>query len=81
MDKIDKALKKLSLEERQKIKNVISLIKNGVFPGMDIKKLKNHEEIFRIRKGKIRIIYRIEPSGRITILTLGRRTDNTYNLN
>ena len=45
---------------------------------VDLKKLKGHENIFRIRKGKIRIIYRLQ-DGQIYLLAVEKRNDNTYN--
>jgi len=42
MDKIKKALQKLSLKEREIIKNIISQIKPGSLSWLDLKKLKNH---------------------------------------
>lgn len=78
MDKIAKALKKLTLSERKKIKEILREIKNHRFRGLSIKKLKGREDIFRVRKGRIRIIYRMDSSGTILILTIERRSDKTY---
>jgi len=43
----------------------------------NIKKLKGREDIFRVRKGNLRIIYRIEKE-EIFILTVERRSEKTY---
>lgn len=80
MDKIAKALEKFNTDERNKIKTMLFKINRGVFGGLDVKKLKGHDNIFRVRKGKIRIIYRIDQkNNNIYILTVERRSDNTYN--
>ncbi|MFH1030137.1 MAG: hypothetical protein V1770_02665 [bacterium] len=79
MDKISKALKKFSGEEKDKIKKLMVLIKNGAFTGLDLKKLKGQNDIFRVRKGKIRILYRVDCSKKIYILAIEKRSDNTYN--
>ncbi|MFH0854487.1 MAG: type II toxin-antitoxin system RelE/ParE family toxin [bacterium] len=79
MDKISKALKRFSEEEQDKINRLLILIKNGAFSGLDLKKLKGRDDIFRIRKGKIRILYRIDDNNEIYILAIERRSDNTYN--
>lgn len=77
MDKVDKALKKLSPKEKQQLKEILVQIDKGDFQGLDIKKLKGRDDIFRVRKGNIRIIFRkIEQS--IKILTLERRASKTY---
>ena len=77
MDKLDKELKKLSEKERVLVKEILSKIKTGNFYGLDIKKLKGYENIYRARKGKIRIIYHMRKE-EVFILSIERRADNTY---
>jgi mRNA-degrading endonuclease RelE of RelBE toxin-antitoxin system len=79
MDKITKALLKLSAKERAEIKGILEQIKNNSWSGFDLKKLKNHSDIYRLRKGQMRIIFRVKNSGEVMILALERRSDNTYN--
>ena len=79
MDKISKALKKFSKKEKQVISLMLRSIKSNGLSGFDIKKLKNKDNIFRIRKGKIRIIYLVYNDGEYKILAIERRNDNTYN--
>lgn len=78
VDKITKALNKFSPDERALVKKILAALKNNSFSGLDLKKLKGHENIFRIRKGKIRIIYRVQ-SEQIYLLAVEKRNDNTYN--
>jgi mRNA-degrading endonuclease RelE of RelBE toxin-antitoxin system len=79
MDKIKKALKKLTTEEREIAKAILAKIDQGNFSALNIKKLKGRQDIYRVRQGKIRIIYRIGDDKKISVLTLGRKNDNTYN--
>lgn len=79
MDKIAKALKKLAAGEKEIIKIILVKINARDFNGLDIKKLKGREDIYRVRKGKVRIIYRLI-NNKIFILTIERRNDNTYNI-
>jgi mRNA-degrading endonuclease RelE of RelBE toxin-antitoxin system len=79
MDKVVKALQNLSFKEKEIIKSILLKIKNGSFFGFDLKKLKNCDNIFRIRKGKLRIIFKKQDDGRYFILTIERRSDKTYN--
>jgi mRNA-degrading endonuclease RelE of RelBE toxin-antitoxin system len=79
MDKIAKALKSLSSKERKIIKGILLKIKKGSLSGFDLKKLKNCDDIFRIRKGKLRIIFKKQDDDRYFILTIERRSDKTYN--
>lgn len=79
MDKIAKALQNLSSKEKKIIKNILFKIKEDSLSGFDLKKLKNCENIFRIRKGKLRIIFKKQDDGQYFILTIERRTNKTYN--
>jgi len=78
MDKIEKALKKLTEKERASVKSILLRLKRGNLLGLDIKKLKGREDIFRARRGDIRIIYQLRSSGAIFILTIEHRSDTTY---
>lgn len=78
MDKIGKALAKISAKEKEVIKDILSKIDNNNFLGLNIQKLKGQEDIFRIRKGNIRIIYRRTETKKIFVLAIERRSEKTY---
>jgi len=77
-DKIYKFLAKVSAKNRVMLDRVIGLLIQGKFGDLDIRKLSGHRNVFRVRKGQFRIIYRFE-KGKVTILDLVHRDDNTYN--
>jgi len=77
MDKIEKALRKLSDQERQAIKILLSRLTAGDILGLDIQKLKGHSDIFRLRKGDLRLIYR-KADRNIFLLAIERRSEKTY---
>lgn len=79
VDNIQKALNKLSDEEGSRLKKILNDISNHVFAGLDIKKLKGRDDIYRVRKGKMRIIYKIDKDGEVFILCVDHRSDTTYN--
>ena len=79
MNKIHKVLRSLTSKERSSVENILQRIVRGNFTALDIKKLKDRPDIFRVRKGSLRIIFRQAADGKIFILTLERRSDNTYN--
>lgn len=79
MDKIEKALKRLSRKEKERIKNILLRLNSGDTKGLDIKKLKGREDIFRARHGDIRIVYRIA-NRHIFILAIERRDESTYKI-
>lgn len=78
VDKIKKALNKLSAEQRKEINDLLARIKNGQLENLDLKKLKGWDDIYRVRKGQTRVIYQIDKDGDIILLEIGRRNDNTY---
>jgi mRNA-degrading endonuclease RelE of RelBE toxin-antitoxin system len=77
MDAIKKALKKLTEKERGRVKEILMKLASGKTQGLDIKKLKGRDDIFRARKGDIRIIYR-KHNGTVSVLLIERRTEGTY---
>ena len=79
MDKIDKALKKLTEKEKMWIKEVTKALQSGRFDNLNIKKLKIGNDLFRVRKGRVRIIYQIREN-QVFILKLGYRKETTYKL-
>lgn len=80
MDKISKALKKLTDKEIRLTKELLFKIQAKDFTNLDLKKLRGYKNIFRVRKGKIRIIFRIDDLNEVIILAIERRTDTTYRL-
>lgn len=78
MDKIEKALRKLNAKERETVKSILDKLEKGNLSRFNIQKLKGREDIFRIRKGDIRIIYRKIEVKNIFILSIERRSEKTY---
>ena len=71
-----KFIKKLNKQQKNKILNLIQTLKINPIPvkDYDITKLKGYKDTFRIRIGKIRVIYRIHWEKRkITIHFIGWR--------
>jgi mRNA-degrading endonuclease RelE of RelBE toxin-antitoxin system len=79
MDQIEKVLRKFSLADKQEVKRISVLIKARNLLNLNLKKLQGHTDIYRVRKGKIRIIFRDNKKNIPTVLIVGRRNDNTYN--
>jgi len=79
MDKIKKAITKLSEKEKTLVRHILSKLQSGGFQGLDIKKLKGRDDIFRVRKGDIRVIYGVENKN-LLILIIERRNEKTYKI-
>lgn len=60
MNKIEKFLQKLSKKERQKLLDLIVKIIALDLKDLDVKKMKKFDDLFRIREGKIRIVFKKE---------------------
>lgn len=77
MDKIEKALERLSGRERRWVRQILEQLSAGNYKGLNIMKLKGREDIFRARKGDIRIIYRVK-NGDTFVLLIERKSEKTY---
>jgi len=76
-DKIKKLLGKLSPKEREIVKLLIMRVKLDDLEGLDVKQLKGHSDLFRVRKGRVRIVYR-KTSSELLIVRIDRRNEKTY---
>ena len=74
---IKKALNKLSAKEKSAVLYILNKLLNNDTKGLDIKQLKGSANIYRVRKGDIRIIYTVI-DGNIRVLTIARRNEKTY---
>ena len=79
MDKISKALAKLSVKEKEAMAEIFAKIQTGKIAGLDLKKLKGYDDIYRVRLGRWRVIYRTDNKGKIFLVSFDRRNDHTYN--
>lgn len=77
MDKLEKALTRLSREERTSVKQLLQRIITGRLENLNLKKLKGYDDTYRVRKGKIRIIFQ-KNNGRPIIIAISRRTEAMY---
>jgi len=74
---IEKFLNKLSPKERGIVKDLLVAVLANEVDHLDVKKLRDRDDIYRVRKGRMRIIYRLF-EGKVIILLIERRSDNTY---
>jgi len=78
-DRVEKSLRRLSDPERKKLEDVLERIRTGRMESLDVKKLKARDDVYRARKGDLRVIFRRADDGQIYILAVERRSDTTYN--
>jgi len=79
MPSVKKLLSKFSREEREKLELFIKAINSLNWRNLDVKKLKGYQNIFRVRRGKIRIVFTKNKKD-ISILSIDRRHENIYKL-
>ncbi|PIP86897.1 plasmid stabilization protein [Candidatus Campbellbacteria bacterium CG22_combo_CG10-13_8_21_14_all_36_13] len=79
MNKLDKFLSKLDKKTRYEIEKTINVILGGDFSKFDIKKLKGKHNLFRVRVGKVRIVFKYAKDGNF-VQSISFRNDTTYNL-
>ncbi len=76
-DKIEKFLKKLTSKEREVILSLLASLQKSDFENLDIKKLAGLQNIWRIRKGDVRIIFE-KSRNKVIIIKIEKRSDTTY---
>ena len=77
MDKTQKFLQRLSQSEQKEISNLIKLILERNISELDVKKLKGYKNVYRVRSGSVRIIFRRLETD-ISVLEISRRSEKTY---
>lgn len=77
VDRLTKFLKKCNKKIRLRVQELIDQILAGNFKHLDIRKLENAPHLYRVRKGRIRIIF--EHKNKIIVLKkVDYRDDQTY---
>lgn len=77
MDKLEKILRKLTPDDRLRIKKVIEMILAGQGDQLDFIPIKGDDNLYRVRVGDLRIIYRGK-GNEIRIVHIARRNEKTY---
>ncbi|HEY4479294.1 MAG: hypothetical protein A3H69_00210 [Candidatus Sungbacteria bacterium RIFCSPLOWO2_02_FULL_47_9] len=80
MGNLDKQLRKFSPKERAEIEDLVEKILERDLTGLNCKKLKGSRNLFRVRKGRIRIIFELIGNKEPNIMTIERRNEDTYKL-
>ena len=77
-DKIAKLLAKLPKNDLIRLKSVITKIILVEYDELDLKSLKGHKDVIRVRVGSYRIIFRVSSKTESEILSIARRNEKTY---
>jgi mRNA-degrading endonuclease RelE of RelBE toxin-antitoxin system len=77
MDRLEKTILKFSQNERDQAIFIMEMIKINKLDNLDIKKLSGTSDLFRVRKGKIRIVFQ-KTFNENKIIYVGHRSEKTY---
>lgn len=78
MDRLEKELRTLSRKELIRINEILERLKQGQIEHLEVKALQGHKQIYRVRVGRLRVIYTIHKDGTILLLAVRKRDDRTY---
>ncbi|MDO8618170.1 MAG: hypothetical protein Q7N87_04795 [Candidatus Uhrbacteria bacterium] len=73
-----KILKQLPPKQHVQLLEAIQRIMADHLIGLDVKKLQGRNDLYRVRKGLFRIIFRKILNGENAIIAVERRSDTTY---
>jgi mRNA-degrading endonuclease RelE of RelBE toxin-antitoxin system len=76
-DKISKELAKLTAKEKETLKIILLQLKQNELRGLNVSKLKGQTDIYRVKKGRLRIIYQ-QTDTQLKVLAIERRFEKTY---
>lgn len=77
VDRLTKFLRKRDRKTALLLVGILEQMASGNLSAMEVKKLKGKKNIFRIRKGRIRIIFE-KRADKIFVLKVDYRDDRTY---
>lgn len=77
MGNIEKQLRSIPGRDQERVFTVIEKLLNRDFSGLDWKKLKGYQNIFRIRVGNYRILY-YDDGVHLIIKAVRKRNESTY---
>lgn len=77
MDKVKKAIAKLPREYKAQFDFLMLKLWARDLSGLNVIKLKGHKNTFRVRKGRLRVIFRLT-SESLEVLQVDLRNEQTY---
>ncbi|PJA47787.1 hypothetical protein CO172_00130 [Candidatus Uhrbacteria bacterium CG_4_9_14_3_um_filter_36_7] len=78
VDRMIKNLKKFLRSDRDHLFELMQRIQSNDLLDMNVTKLKDRSDVFRVRKGNFRIIFRKVDQGTNIIIAVERRCESTY---
>lgn len=76
--KIEKFLRKLSKKQLAYLMPYVIKVEQNDLGQLDVKPMKGHNGLYRVRVGRYRIVFRRIGTGKTKTLFIGKRDDQTY---
>jgi mRNA-degrading endonuclease RelE of RelBE toxin-antitoxin system len=77
MDKLAKEMRKISNNDLTRVYAVLEKIKHGNIDSLQIKLLQGHQNTYRVRVGRIRVMYTADKNGSMHLLAVRQRNEKT----
>lgn len=77
-DKILKYINKISVKDKLKLLEVIRVLEIGDLSNVEYIKLSGEDNLYRIRVGNHRVIFKKISEGKYIVLSIKKRDENTY---
>lgn len=78
MDRLSKELRKLSRKDLERVNEILAQVRKGNIDTLQVKQLRGYMHTYRVRVGRLRIMYEVTEDGAIKLLAVRRRDDHTY---
>lgn len=78
VDRLTKELRKLSRQELKRVLAALEKLERGEVDTLQVKALKGRDALYRVRVGRLRIVYRMADDGEILLLAVRWRDEQTY---
>lgn len=78
-DKINKEVAKFTAKEKEIVKELVPKILQANWSEVKRQKVKNSDDVYKIRKGRIRIVFQVKDKD-VILLRIQRRSEKTYKL-
>lgn len=77
MPTLEKLLSKFDKTERTTLESIAVQVISLDWRGLNVKKLKGYQDVFRVKRGQLRIIF-AKKGSQISFFSIERRSETTY---
>ena len=79
VDKAVKFFKRLNKKEAERVSEVLNSVRSNCLDDLDVKKMRGHSNLYRVRVGTIRVVFAKQPvTNKHKVVFVGRRGSSEY---